>query len=244
MSRLNLLGLPDELLLEFVRYAVTTDEAVNLGPETMRQDVLRIHHQLMGPLQCCAQLYRIAMSEFRKENLTYRLHMEHVSIQQTVKAPAQGSVSLDSESEEHLAGVGMAADVDLFFRARHGLMWIGTGAQWIKHLELIMPVEPRSVLTVGSPQSREARFQHMFAHVRRAFPLLESLLVRVTIYRVGEQDGVIYDPLTLRFAFVSDTQSVVALRFYEHICHVLSAITALRFSRLKAKHLVLFQEPQ
>ncbi|TKA59243.1 hypothetical protein B0A55_12477 [Friedmanniomyces simplex] len=62
-------GLPDELLVKIVGHAMETHEAVNLGPQTMRQDIQRIRRQLLHPFTQSPKLLAMAKPQCRKEDL-------------------------------------------------------------------------------------------------------------------------------------------------------------------------------
>ncbi|KAK0264844.1 hypothetical protein LTS09_001252 [Friedmanniomyces endolithicus] len=90
IAKNTLEGLPDELLVKIVGHALETQEAVNLSPETTRQDVDRIKRQLLRPFARSPKLLAMAESQFREEDLVYRLPLDLVTISTLQRSGVRG----------------------------------------------------------------------------------------------------------------------------------------------------------
>ena len=225
IARNTLEGLPDELLIKIVGYTLETREAVNLSPETTRQDVDRIKCQLLRPFARSPKLLAMAESQFREEDLVYRLPLDLVKI-----TPMRHSA---------VAGVWALDHRYLIFKSNDGdcntKTWIGTGAERVQHLEVIWPATPCPVVA-PSMLGNTWKAQLMFTGTRRAFPHLRSLVVRFTTYRVGDRYST---------PFVSyNGPDIVALAFQRQLSHMLTAVLEFSAPHLKDKEIVFQQKPE
>ncbi|KAK0935392.1 hypothetical protein LTR29_013025 [Friedmanniomyces endolithicus] len=225
IAKNTLEGLPDELLVKIVGHTLETKEAVNFSPETTRQDIDRIKRQLLRPFARSPKLLAMAESQFREDDLVYRLPLDLVTI-----SPMQ-----------HFAVVGVRAPdlPDLFFKCDSGdcntTMWIGTGAKRVQNLEVIWPATPCPVV---APPLLGAMWKAklMLTGIQTAFPHLRSLVVRFTTYRIGD-----------RYAtpFVSHNGSdIVALAFQRQLSALLAAVVDFDAPHLKTKEIVFQQKPE
>ncbi|KAK1056696.1 hypothetical protein LTR33_013831, partial [Friedmanniomyces endolithicus] len=95
IAKNTLEGLPDELLVKIVGHTLETREAVNLSPGTTRQDVDRIKRQLLRPFARSPKLLAMAESQFREEDLVYRVPLDLVKITPMRHSAVAGVWALD-----------------------------------------------------------------------------------------------------------------------------------------------------
>ncbi|KAK0276749.1 hypothetical protein LTR35_002890 [Friedmanniomyces endolithicus] len=225
IAKNTLEGLPDELLIKIVGHTLETREAVNLSPETTRQDVEWIKCQLLRPFARSPKLLAMVESQFREEDLAYRLPLDLVTI-----SPTRNFAVLGAQAPKR---------PDLFFSRNNDdcntTAWIGTGAERVQHLEVIWPATPRPAVA-SSMLGNTWKAHLMFTGIRRAFPHLRSLVVRFTTYRVGDRYST---------PFVSHNgPDIVALAFQRQLSHVLAAVLEFRAPHLKDKEIVFHQKPE
>ncbi|KAK1825429.1 hypothetical protein LTR12_000230 [Friedmanniomyces endolithicus] len=225
IAKNTLKGLPDELLIKIVGHTLETREAVNLSPETTRQDVDRIKCQLLRPFTRSPKLLAMAKSQFREEDLVYRLPLDLVKITPMRHSAVAGVWTLDYRY--------------LIFKSDDGdcntTAWIGTGAERVQHLEVIWPETPCPAVA-SSMLGIRWKAHLMFTGLRRAFPHLRSLVLRFTTYRVGDQSST---------PFVSHNgPDIVALAFQRQLSHVLAAVLDFKAPHLKDKEIVFQQKSE
>ena len=246
LSSANMLSdLPDELCIEVVNAALATNKVVNLGPETMQQDIERIKRELLHPLAQSPDLLAIAEDQYQKQavtaNLVYRLHLESVSILRSER-DEQGHVTPHYDT-----GPSKPSDSrDLFFDNDGELAWVGIDAQHIKNLEVIIPAEAHSIMAAKTWKEAATYVQSRFAALPRAFPALERLTVRLTTYGIGSHPVAIYDVDTGQVC--DDDLIEPKLRselFSLRVQDVLAAVdNDLIFGHLRARDIILHQRPQ
>ncbi|KAK5683192.1 hypothetical protein LTS10_004723 [Elasticomyces elasticus] len=228
-------GLPDELLVKIVYYAVQTNEGVNLGPETMRQDIERIEREMLRPFARSPKLPAIAQSEFREEDLVYRLQLDLVRLRRID----------DSETRVRARPAELRSPVDgldIFFEDEDGLCWAGLNASRVRKLEVIIPMDTaalQNVITASPPDP--SRLPRIVGGVARAFPSLISLKVRITTYSSGF-GGFTTLPSGGRAWFASSRPDEVAAYFEARIRSALHAVEGCQ--TIRSKEVVLFQESE
>ncbi|KAK3667235.1 hypothetical protein LTR22_001751 [Elasticomyces elasticus] len=228
-------GLPDELLVKIVYYAVQTNEGVNLGPETMRQDIGRIKREMLQPFARSPKLLAIAESEFREEDLVYRLQLDLVRLRRID----------DSETRLRARPAELRSPVDgldIFFEDEDGLCWAGLNASRVRKLEVIIPMGTaalQNVITASPPDP--SRLPRIVGGVARAFPSLIFLKVRITTYSPGF-GGFTTLPSGGRAWFASNRLENVAAYFEARIRSALHAVEGCQ--TIRSKEVVLFQESE
>ncbi|KAK5715245.1 hypothetical protein LTR17_016846 [Elasticomyces elasticus] len=228
-------GLPDELLVKIMYYAVQTNEGVNLGPETMRQDIGRIKREMLRPFARSHKLLAIAQSEFREEDLLYRLQLDLVRLRRID----------DSETRVRARPAELRSPVnglDIFFENEDGLCWAGLNALRVRKLEVIIPMDTAALhnVVVASPPD-PSRLPRIVGGITRAFPSLTSLKVRITTFSSGF-GGFTTLPSGGRAWFASSRLEAVAAYFDARIRGALHAVEGCQ--TIRSKEVVLFQESE
>ncbi|KAK5694614.1 hypothetical protein LTR97_009204 [Elasticomyces elasticus] len=228
-------GLPDELLVKIVYYAVQTNEGVNLGPETMRQDIGRIKREMLRPFARSPKLLAIAQSEFREEDLVYRLQLDLVRLRRIDNSETRVRAR-PAELRSPVDGL------DIFFEDEDGLCWAGLHALRVRKLEVIIPMDTAAIhnVVVASPPD-PSRLPRIVGGVTRAFPSLTSLKVRITTFSSGF-GGFTTLPGRGRVWFASSRPDEVAAYFEARIRSALHAVEGCQ--TIRSKEVVLFQESE
>ncbi|KAK3112686.1 hypothetical protein LTR53_010767 [Teratosphaeriaceae sp. CCFEE 6253] len=222
-------GLPDELRIQIVKYALATDEAVNLGPETTQQDTERIKRELLRPFTRSPELRAIAEEQMRKQDvggdsLVHRLHLESVHCKRLVTMG------------------GHTTFLDPYFEVDGGTAWIGTSVGHVKHLDIIAPLEPDDIdLSEVAEWARP--MQHLFATLPRAFQRLKSLVVRVTAYRMGCRDTAFVDAALGQEVTLNEGVEMTAV-FQPRIRELVKAVDRIHAPQLRTKEIVFHQKSE
>ena len=233
----NLLELPDEVIFGVVNFAQTTDEAVNLGPETTEQDIRRIKRQLFRPFQCCRHLWNIANAAFEQESLVYWLHLEHVKIE----APHPLAVAQPNTMQQ--VGIGVPGNITIMSVDGLEPIVLGAKAGKVRHLEMIVPLDLRSCeMQFSAPEQVVRKVQRIYSSLTESFSALESLRVRITSYGMGERDVSLWHLASNSPVSASARPDLVANRFVERIRHHVQAVACLSSPSLTEREVWLHQK--
>jgi len=249
----TLMGLPNELLIKIIGYAVTSDYAINLYPEIFHQDLRLLRDELLAPFAEIPRLLAIAKAGYFDGNLIYRTSLGHQgNIDQYRAAIYDPSATVVD------GGTDDREDLGLAYRGEQLLPWFGYDhdlprvvrlADRIHHVEILMPMHPLGGAIGGECQQRVVanKIAYRFMLLGKAFPELRSLVVRVTTYRIPERE-VFYSEASSQgrtaVRHAGNCPEFVALEFRRMILSVVKAVDAMRSSKLKQRSIVLFQEKE
>ncbi|KAK4544218.1 hypothetical protein LTR36_004428 [Oleoguttula mirabilis] len=253
LPQTTLMGLPDELLTKIVGYAVTSDEAINLYPETFEQNLTQMRQKLSAPFATTPRLLAMAAAEFSASNLVYRTSMRTLHVDKWRKAASYDPDSAAAAEEDlgnDLEALGVKSDHGrrLWFGSQHSPAYIEQSAKEVRHLELLMVLE---VAGGKLDQNGNALVRwntnsmaYLFAQLGKAFPELRSLLVRITTYRTGGQITTFFSSSHsgARIWYAGRRPDLRAQEFRHRIARIIRGVDGLRLLKLKAKAVVLFQQ--
>ncbi|KAK5119795.1 hypothetical protein LTR85_007121 [Meristemomyces frigidus] len=251
----TLMGLPDELLAKVVGYALTSDEAINLYPETTEQDLSQMRKKLLAPFIGTPRLLAIAESEYSEAELIYRTSIRTLYVDEGRKAEAYNpDTAIDGDEDEasDLEALGVNSDYgrELWFGPQHTPATLTKKAKQVRHLELLMPLEVTGgqLDEVGNAvRCNTNSTAYHFSQLGKAFPELRSVVVRITTYRIGAQMRTYSAWAPEAWAaedgtwFADERPELQAQEFRYRITSIIESLDRLNPVRIKVKAVVLFQ---
>lgn len=243
----TLMGLPNELLIKVISFAVTSDEAIYISYETFDQDLTQLKRRLFAPFAGTPTLLAIAQAELSPAECLHRTQLRRLYVPEWQRAAdhslhastdSDGSGPEDPGSENHY---GRA----LWFGPDRSSESIEKSANCVRHLELIVPLEVignTTTPTGNTAQSATNTMTYLFRQLGKAFPELRSLLVRVTTYSIGQRIAMYQRPNAAgEMRYAHQRPDLVALEFRLRIAKIIEAIDSMRSPELKSKSMIFCQ---
>ncbi|KAH9831108.1 hypothetical protein Tdes44962_MAKER02186 [Teratosphaeria destructans] len=230
----TLVGLPDELLVQIIRYAVATDDVFQLGPDTFSQDYGFIRNHMLAPFQGIPHLLTIAKAEFAGgRDLRYRLSYDQLRIMPLLE-PVNGNLT------------NHAAEKDLYFDTGDSVQWVGTDASHIRYLEITVAFEVISGdhvpdMNVGVLKASQ-EWPFVLRRTSNAFPTLTSLTLKVTTYTTGKHFADFWDPYMAQAWAAHRSPNWVAWQFLCRVSGLATILDEHEAGSLRQKSLMLCQE--
>lgn len=244
----TLMGLPDELLTKIIGFAMTSDQAINLYPGTVEQDLLQMRIKLLAPFAGTSRLLAIAEAEYSEANFIYRTTMRGLYVDEWREAATYDPHTAADHFDRGDGKISVQiVDHDygrkLWFGHHHSLASVEARAKCVTHLELLMPME-----VIGGRLDSDNNLVpgtnrltgYLIAQLDKAFPELRSLVVRVTTYRIGAQMRTFWGPG--RTWSAGERLDLQAQEFWHRIAGIVQSLDRLPTSQIKAKAIVLFQK--
>ena len=224
VSSNTLMGLPDEIIIKVIGYAITSDDAINYYYDTLEQDLMQMRAKLLAPLGLTPKLLAIAVEEYCLSEFIYRTTLPTDLIDDIAKGPPQ------VEQARMLYYKGRAITEEVTKCAEH-----------LRHLELLVPLEPWGAFPMGAIRRRTLAF----GMLERAFPELRTLVGRLTTYRLASRPHLGQRAAqNLALLSMENSHEDFGKKMQFHIAIIVRAFRDMCHAKLKVKVVVLFQKKE